>query len=148
MNNPALSTSPQEITIWDGSPSQWLNIGPFLIGGLFFWLLVPAIWALWRYLEVRCTRYRLTNQRLAIRSGVFNIRVVEVEHYRIKDYSLSQPFIFRFVGIGNVELITSDQTYEFITLRAVRNHEWIREELRKSVEAIRDAKRVRQLDLI
>lgn len=136
-----------ERTIWEGSPSQWLNLGPFLAFLFFFWLVVPAFWALWRYLQVQTTKYHLSTQRLSIRTGVFNVRSVDIEHYRIKDHSLEQPFFLRIVGLGNVEIITSDLTDQHITLRAIEKPDEIREHLRKSVEAVRDAKGVREIDL-
>ena len=136
-----------ERTLWVGSPSQWLNLWPFLAGACFFWLVLPALWAFWRYMEVRCTKYQLSTQRLSIRTGVFNVQSVDVEHYRIKDHSLDQPFLLRLVGLGNVVLITSDSTYHHISLRAIGNADAFRELLRNSVEHVRDVKGVREIDL-
>jgi uncharacterized membrane protein YdbT with pleckstrin-like domain len=135
-----------ETTLWEASPSQWLNFGPFLVGGLFFWLVVPAVWAFWRYLQVRSTKYRMSTQRLSIKTGVFNIQAIDVEHYRIKDHTLDQPFFLRLAGLGNVEIVTSDATYHHLTLRAIRGPEALRDQLRASVEHIRDIKGVREID--
>ena len=136
-----------ERTLWVGSPSQWLNLWPFVAGAFFFWLVLPALWAFWRYMQVRCTKYQLSTQRLSIRTGVINVQSVDVEHYRIKDHSLDQPFLLRLVGLGNVVLTTSDSTYHRISLRAITNPDAFRELLRNSVEHVRDVKGVREIDL-
>jgi uncharacterized membrane protein YdbT with pleckstrin-like domain len=143
----AIAPPDSETVLWEATPSQWLNIGPFLIGGLLCWLVVPAVWALWRYLQVRSTKYRLTTQRLSIRTGVFNIRAVDVEHYRIKDHSLDQPLLLRLVGLGNVQIGTSDASYRHLTLRGIATPEELREILRKAVERVREIKGVREIDL-
>lgn len=140
-----LHTGPETL-LWEGRPSQWLNIGPFLAGGLLFWLVVPALWALWRYLQVRSTTYRLSTQRLSIKTGVFNIKAIDVEHYRIKDHTLDQPLSLRLAGLGNVDIVTSDATYHHLTLRAISNPEALREQLRTAVEHVRDVKGVREVD--
>ena len=136
-----------ERTIWDGSPSQWLNVGPFIACALLFWLVLPVFWALWRYLQVRCTKYRLSTQRLSVRTGVLNVRAVDVEHYRIKDHSLDQPLLLRLVGLGNIDIVTSDPTCQYITLRAIASPDEVREHLRKSVEHVRVIKGVREIEL-
>ncbi len=77
----------EETTFWKGSPSQWLNIGPFTFaillaagiatGGFFFppaWigLVIPFFYALWSFLKVRCQTFELTTERLRITTGVIN----------------------------------------------------------------------------
>lgn len=41
--------------------------------------------------------------------------------YRVKDQTVIQPLALRIFGLGNLVLITSDQTTPTITLSAVRN---------------------------
>src|SRR5687768_2911925 len=84
----------EETSLWKGSPSQWLNLWNFtgaillaagiVAGGIFMppvfaALVIPLIWALWKYLTVRCQKFELTTERLKITNGVINQHIDEVE---------------------------------------------------------------------
>ena len=51
------------------------------------------------------------------------------------------------LGLGNLHLVTSDAANPELSIEAVKEIEIIREQLRKAVEAARDRKRVRQMDV-
>ncbi|MGJ8642356.1 MAG: PH domain-containing protein [Luteolibacter sp.] len=150
-----------ETTFWKGSPSQWLNIGPFSVaillaigivaGGIFFppafiGLIIPVIYVLWSYLTVRCQTFELTTERLRITKGVINQNIDEVELYRVKDMVVERKWWMRLTGLGNVHLQTSDRSLPHVDIPAIRDCIGLREELRKKVEAMRDKKRVREMD--
>lgn len=150
-----------ETTFWKGSPSQWLNIGPFSVaillaigiiaGGIFFvpafiGLIIPAFYALWSYLTVRCQTFELTTERLRITKGVINQSIDEVELYRVKDMVVERKWWMRLTGLGNVHLETSDRSLPHVDIPAIRDCIGLRESLRKKVEAMRDKKRVREMD--
>jgi uncharacterized membrane protein YdbT with pleckstrin-like domain len=137
---------PEEKTVWTSSPSQVLNLPMFILCGLLFFLVIPVFFALWKWLVVKFTQYELTSERLKIRSGVINRNLDELELYRVRDYKLDQPLSLRVFSLGNIILTTSDKTTPVIILRAIRNAEGVREELRTHVEACRTAKRVREID--
>ena len=132
-----------EREVWRGTPSQWQNLG--------WWvacvLLVPIPFALWRWLVVRNTRYVLTDQRLKSSRGVFNRVTDDLELYRIKDTRFEQSFWQRLVGIGDIELSTSDATTPLVSIANLKDADSVRDTLRGLVEKRRDAKRVRELDL-
>jgi uncharacterized membrane protein YdbT with pleckstrin-like domain len=140
----AMSTG--ESVVWKGHPSQLKNFKVFVICVVTCWLIVPVFYAFWKWLEVRCFLYELTTQRLKITQGVLNRTVGEVELYRIKDTSLVEPFWMRVFGRGNVVLLTSDRSTPEIVVEAVADAEQVREKIRAQVEAVRDTKRVREID--
>lgn len=137
-----LADDPLEREVWSGTPSQWQNLG--------WWvacvLVLPIPYALWRWLVVRNTRYVLTDQRLKSSSGVFNRGTDDLELYRIKDTRFAQSLWQRMVGIGDIELSTSDATTPLVRLANIRQADQVRDTLRGLVEKRRDAKRVRELD--
>ena len=150
-----------ETTFWKGSPSQWLNIGHFgaalllaagiVTGGVFFApamiaLVFPLGWITWRYLIVRCQTFELTNERLRISKGVINQEIDEVELYRVKDILVVRKWWMRMTGLGTIHLDTSDRSMPQIDIHAIRDSLELRESLRKKVEAMRDKKRVREMD--
>ena len=132
-----------EREVWSGAPSQWQNLG--------WWvacvLVLPIPFALWRWLVVRNVRYVLTDQRLKSSRGVFNRVTDDLELYRIKDTRFEQSVWQRMVGIGDIELSTSDATTPLVRLANIRQADHVRDTLRGLVEKRRDAKRVRELDL-
>jgi membrane protein YdbS with pleckstrin-like domain len=150
-----------ETTLWKGSPSQWLNLGPFtaciilLIGfavaGSFFalaWagMVVPLAYMGWRYLVVRCQVFELTTQRLRITNGVINQHIDEIELYRVKDTLMVRSWWMRLTGLSSIALQTSDRSLPNLVIPAISGGMEVREQLRKQVEAQRDSKRVREMD--
>lgn len=140
--NPLSGAPPtnEEVTLWEGSPSSWQN----------FWWWVSIIGipvAIWKHIVLKNTRIQLTNQRLKIYTGVFNKHKEEIELYRVKDWTFSQPFFQRLLGFGEVNIVSSDRTAPNVTFRWLKNAADLTEKLRGSVEAVRDRKRVRALEV-
>jgi uncharacterized membrane protein YdbT with pleckstrin-like domain len=157
----------EETTIWEGNPSQLLNFGTFLLCGLIagaligtalvFWnkltppfplvlagvALLPLLYALTRWLKIKCERYQLTSERLRLRTGVLSRQTDEIELYRVKDYVLVEPFWLRLFGLGNISLTTTDDANPRVTLHAVSEGDKLRDEFRKYVELCRQKKNVR-----
>lgn len=147
--------------MWKDGPSQWINIGHyalafliaigFVIGGLFFpplfaGLIIPAAYAIWRYLTIRCHVFELTTERLRITTGVLNQNIDEIELYRVKDILIERKWWMRIVGLGLIHLHTSDRSLPKVDIPAIPDCIELREKLRKLVEAMRDHKRVREMD--
>lgn len=150
-----------ETSLWKGSPSQWLNLGPFtaafvltagiIVGGVFFppafaALILPLAYVIWKYLVVRMEIFELTNERLRITRGVINQKLDEIELYRVKDSFLIRVWWMRITGLASIQLETSDRNMPQLVIPAIRGGAEMRELLRKQVELQRDKKRVRELD--
>lgn len=156
-----------ETVLWTGHTSQWIHFWYYFLcillavgiafaatipavftGGLaYLALIIPLVMWLMRWWVTKCTTYELTTQRLRMRTGVLNKRVDELELYRVKDYAMEQPLMLRLVGLGNVTMVTSDASTPTVAMRAIPGAEQVREKLRSAVQAERDRKRVRELDV-
>lgn len=136
-----------EETIWRGTSSQVKNLGVFILCGLFCWLIVPIFFALARYLQVRCKVYELTSERLKVTQGVFGKATSTVELYRVKDIEVRQPFLYRMMGVENIQITTSDISSPILLFDAIAIDAGFPDKLRNQVEAIRVQKRVREIDL-
>jgi hypothetical protein len=87
-------------------------------GGGSFWTIVAGLivllyWANLGYRYLRAHRghhYRLTNRRLFVTTGFFSRRIDQLELIRIKDVYVQQSMIGDWLGLGNVVLISSEQT--------------------------------------
>jgi uncharacterized membrane protein YdbT with pleckstrin-like domain len=155
----------EEKSLWKGSSSQWLNLGPFtaallasaglVVAGLAFppafpftlaALVLPAGYLLWRYLVVRTQVFELTSERLRVTRGVINQKIDEIELYRVKDSVMVRPWWMRLTGLASIVLATSDRTMPDLVIPAIHGGSELREILRKNVEIQRDRKRVRETD--
>lgn len=128
---------------WTGSPSQWQNFWWFVAA----LLLIPIPWTIWKWLEVRSTVYTLTDQRLKFTRGVFSKVTEDLELYRVRDTQFAQGFVERMLDLGDIVLFTTDASTPTVTLSFIKDADGVREKIRRLVEARRDAKRVRSLDL-
>ena len=129
-----------ESTLWEGSPSSWQNF--------WWWLSIVGIpVALWKHIVLKSTRIKLTNQRLIVESGILTRTREEVELYRVKDWTFSQPLLQRMLGYGEVKIVSSDRTSPEVTYAWLKDAQGFAEMLRSAVESVRDRKRVRSFDV-
>ncbi|WP_227430666.1 PH domain-containing protein [Psychrobacter sp. I-STPA6b] len=136
-----------ETVIWQGKPSHFLNLKAYIFCVLFFWLIFPLFILLWKIIQLKSTKYTLTNQRLQIKTGVFSQQFDELELYRVKDIRYERPFLLRLVGRGNLTLFTSDATDSLIILQAICQGEQLRQQIRNLVETRRSNRRVQEIDM-
>ncbi len=133
------------------TPSQILNLKYYLLSLVLIATVVLSPigigLAFWKYLVVKNTKYIFTEERMKISSGVFNKIFDEIEYYRIRDYSVVQPFLYRIFGCGNISLHTSDRTHQYIILEAIKDSEELKDFIRNMVEKSRRAKGVREIDV-
>ena len=168
MNTLPPNPAPENV-IWSGTPSQKCNIGLFTLcavvgitivvsaiilmragdrGSLVMaLLLIPVGVAIWRWITTRSLVYTLTDQRLKMRRGVFSRVTDDIELYRVKDSHFTQPFLQRMLGIGTITLRTTDDSSPHVVLDGMNNPEPLWERIRALVEARRDAKGVREIDM-
>jgi uncharacterized membrane protein YdbT with pleckstrin-like domain len=137
----------EEHAVWQGRPSQMVNLATFAACGLLLWLVVPIFVAAQRFLEVHFTRYVLTSERFEITTGVLSRRIDQVELYRVKDLGVEEPLALRMVGLGNLIVRSSDRSHPTLVLRGVRECRLLRDQVRGLVEKRRDEKRVHELDV-
>ena len=100
----------------------------------------------YRILRVYCTTYEVDSEELKHYSGVFLRKYEFIELYRIKDYKIDKPLIYRFFGLGNLTIYTSDKTTPVFQLYAIREPEEKYKILRGLVELNRREKHVFEVD--
>jgi membrane protein YdbS with pleckstrin-like domain len=163
-----------EETVWRGSTSQWKNFGAFLLQALIataivvlvilmsrrssteirnlspyilILLAVPIFIAGKRYLQTKCKVYELTTERMKVTEGIFGKVTDTLELYRVKDLETRQPFLYRLVGTENIQLDTSDVETPLVLINAVPSSVGLADKIRNRVEAIRQQKSVREIDV-
>lgn len=140
---PEAPTTPgQEAVLWEGTPSGWQLFGWWLSAVLI--VTLPLVW--WKWLVLKNNRITLTSQRLRLSSGVFTKEHEDIELYRVKDWTVTEPFWQRMMGCGRLTLVTSDRTAPEVVLDWQPEAKVFSEALRQAVEAVREKKRVREVD--
>jgi uncharacterized membrane protein YdbT with pleckstrin-like domain len=162
----APNETPPETVLWRGTPSQWTNFVTYLfclllaagVGAAYYFvqppqplillgLILPAIWALSRWIATRCQRYEVTTERVKVTTGLLSRHTQELELYRVRDYSIIEPFWLRLVGCGNVVLETADNTNPRFVLHAVPHAATLKDQIRTHTEKMRQRRGVRSFEV-
>jgi uncharacterized membrane protein YdbT with pleckstrin-like domain len=163
----------EEKSVWSGTSSQLVNLGVFVFCGLVFAVLMAALIILWPKLQpmgpaalvpaflilfspvayalvkvmlIKAVRFEISTERIKITTGIFSKQTNAMELYRVKDYSLQEPFFYRLFHLGNITILTSDHSTPQIVMKAIPSARQLMDELRKHVELRRDLKKVREVD--
>ena len=88
------------------------------------------------------TKYKLTDEKLLVESGVFTINHDEVRLYRIMDLSLNQTLLQRLFNLGTITVTSNDKSLGDFEIKNIKNPLMIKEMLSEKVEAERVKKRV------
>lgn len=152
-----------ERRIWKGYPSQLLNwwfftsngmlsiliLGTAIDSGSNVWglCLAPIARAIWRYLDLKCTAYEITTQRIIVKRGIFSRKTDEMELYRVRDYRLSEPFYLRVFKLSTIELVTDDRSDPILKILALKNGVTLMQKIREQVEFLRRNTRNTDIDV-
>ena len=98
-----------------------------------------------RYLgmPISFTRYGMSEDRLFISVGFFNIKDDEVLLYRVRDIDTSRTLWQRFFGVGTITVMSSDKTMPTLVLKNIKNPVEVKELLHAQVEDVKLKRRVR-----
>jgi uncharacterized membrane protein YdbT with pleckstrin-like domain len=103
-----------------------------LIAGLALFVSA-AIMIAYVVLRVKSLRYKITNRLIEREQGIVFRRVDALDLARVKDVELSQTLIQRMVGIGTIEVFSSDKTDPIMFIEALPNPRPVYEQLRDAV---------------
>jgi uncharacterized membrane protein YdbT with pleckstrin-like domain len=166
MSTEKISTR-EETLIWEGSQSQLLNLGNYILIFLAILIItslaimflpppanmillavniIPLAYILYKFIIIRSVKYRITDQRVVCSTGIFSKKTDAIELYRVKDLEVYQPFWMRLFKYGNLTLITHDTSHPNFTVKAIPRPLELYDRLRIAVEKRRDEKRVRGVE--
>ena len=107
-------------------------------------MALDAIWKerkrLWCGLPFTFTQYILLEDRLLVRSGLFNSKEDEVRLYRIKDVSITKSLTQKIFGLGTIHVEASDSSLGNFDLKNIKDSYNKKEQLSQMVEAARTKK--------
>ena len=154
-----------EITLSQWINTKWYSLGItgvviFLYGCLkfstenwnflFYLSLIGLVFCggfiFYHYLQLKFKIFKISNQRIEKTEGIISRTTTNLELYRVKDLKLNRSLIQRMVGIGSIELYTSDQSDHSFSMNGIKNYEEIYRTIRHHVESTRIARGVREVD--
>ena len=100
----------------------------------------------YKVLQVYCIQYEVDSEELRYYSGIFKRKHEIIELYRVKDFLIEKPLIYRLLGLGNLTIYTSDKTTPVLLMQAIREPEEKYKILRGLVELNRREKHVFEVD--
>ena len=104
---------------------------------------------LWKWLQNMAAKYEITSERLIVRRGIIFKSIDEIELYRVKDVRMDFTLLNQWAGIGNICVTSSDETTRDgdLVMRNIGKAQPRREELRRLVDAARQKRGVREIDM-
>lgn len=93
-------------------------------------------------LPLSFTVYKLTEEKLLVETGFFNINQEEVRLYRILDVTLKRSLGQRIFGLGTIHCCSADKTTPEFDVKNIKNSEKVKEMLSDMIESERTKKRV------
>ena len=99
-------------------------------------------------LPLSFTRYRLSEDRIFVEKGFFNIHVEEVLLYRVRDLELQLRLTQRIFGVGTICVHSSDKTAPDLFLLNVKRPREAKELIFRQVEQEKDKRRMRTMEMV
>ncbi len=149
--NSQLPTPPipaEEQLIFEVKPTYRAYLGLMIWGVLLFVFVIGFFLLIRAWYRVSSTRYRLTTQRLFVQTGLIAKKLEEVELFRVKDVTLHQGVLQRLLGVGNVVVLSSDDTTPQLELAGISNPIDVKEQIRNAFRAARQREGMRMAEYI
>lgn len=112
------SFTDEETTLWEGQPS-----------GIAGKMKSAA--------KINSTKYKITNQRIIVESGLIGKRQEEVELGRVKDYKVNQTLTEKLQNIGSIIVISTDESTPEMKLDGIESPMAVKEIIRNAVREYR-----------
>jgi hypothetical protein len=92
--------------------------------------------------NLNSVEYKITNQRVVIKTGLIGKKQEQIDLFRIKDIRTIQGLKDRALGIGDISIISTDALTPSIKLEEIKNPGDVSEILRRAVRSERCAQGV------
>lgn len=131
-----------EQVLYEGHPAVLPTLTSWLVT-----ILTLGLAAIYFAVKAKSQRYKLTNQRIVLETGLLSKRLDQIDTYRINDYVVERPFGQRLVGTGNLILSALDRSTPEVRIFGLKTDVTaLYEQLRKATEEQKARRGVRVLD--
>lgn len=99
-------------------------------------------------MPITFTKYAISDDRLFLEVGLFNMKQDETLLYRIRDITLNITLWQRIFKVGSVTVLSSDQTTPKLVLKNIKHPRDTKELLHQQVESAKLARKLRLGELL
>ena len=107
-----------------------------------------AVVSVYQLIALMLTEYELSSERLLYGRGVFSRVTDQLELYRVRDYTLLEPFHLRIFGLSNILIVSSDRTNPRLMIQGISNGREVLQLIRDRVEQQRRANPATDFDVV
>jgi len=119
-------------------PAWWITLACVVIGILV--LLIPLI-------ATKMIRYRISNYRIDFERGILSRSIDTLELWHVEDIAFHQSLIDRIVQVGNITVISHDDTTPKLELRGLPNPRPLFDMLKQRIIAVKRQRGVIKMDV-
>jgi membrane protein YdbS with pleckstrin-like domain len=119
-------------------PAWWITLA-CVVAGLIMWFIPVLI--------VKSVRYRITNYRIDFERGIFGKKIDTLELWHVEDIRFDQSFLDRLLGVGNLMVVSSDETTPQLWMHGLPNPRPLFETLKQRVIAVKRSRGVVKMDI-
>jgi len=135
-----------EALIWEGRPTWRAWAARWITG----WILLPVLLGLFLlvpvWLRIRSHRWKLTNRRIEIETGLLSTRIDTIELWRIRDVEYRQSLMDRLTGVSCIGITAHDGTIPAMEIRGLPADRTIYDRLMSAVMQARQQRGVMNLN--
>jgi len=99
-------------------------------------------------MPISFTRYRLSEDRLFLETGLLNSHYDEILLYRVRDIGMKRTLGQKIFGVGSVLVQSSDKTLPQLELKNIKDPLFVKEHLHALVEENKLKRRMRVSELM
>lgn len=99
-------------------------------------------------MPISFTRYRLSEDRLFLETGLLNSHYDEILLYRVRDIGMKRTLGQKLFGVGSVLVQSSDKTLPQLELKNIKDPIGVKEQLHELVERNKLERRLRVSELM
>jgi membrane protein YdbS with pleckstrin-like domain len=130
MGLPALASISSDLNSFIQQNGTLINLGIVIVLAL---AVLPSIVALLQAIaRIKNTRYKVTNQRIVIESGVLSRSLEEIDMRSVDDIEFQQTFLERLFGIGAIFVVSTDKVAPKLALHGIHDPRNTRELIRST----------------
>jgi membrane protein YdbS with pleckstrin-like domain len=115
----------------------WLCLAVALIGLIF--IFVPLI-------RSKTIRYRVSNYRIDYERGILGKNIDTLELWHVEDVRFNQSLIDRILGVGNITVISHDETMPLLVMHDIPHSRQLFEQLKQRIIAVKRSRGVMKMD--
>lgn len=92
--------------------------------------------------EMGKTHYKITTERIVVRTGRLRTSEEDIELYRLKDISVNQTLLQKAQNIGDIKITSTDVSHKEMVLEKVPDPFDLKEKIREAANEMRDKKNI------